>query len=39
MRLLKTHPHTSERGDYEADKEREVKKQRGGLSVTEKKRQ
>ena len=40
MRLLKTHSHTSERLGYEADKERQVKKvKKGGLSVTEKKRQ
>ena len=28
MRLLKTHSHTSERRDYEADKERQEKRER-----------
>ena len=30
MRLLKTHSHTSERRGYEADKERQVKRERKG---------
>ena len=38
--LLKTHPHTSERRGYEADKERQAKRERDeGLSETEKERQ
>ena len=30
MRFLKTHSHTSERRGYEADKERQVKRERKG---------
>ena len=37
MRLLKTHSHTSERRGYEADKKRQEKREKGGLSVGDRK--